>query len=94
MSVGDSVEEFILMHALGREGLLVLSSGSSSYPLKILFFGRWETIESFFLYIELFLYIEFFRIYESFFSCGSFLHTSGQICRSLMGARHASPTVE
>ena len=29
MSVGDSVEEFISIHALGRERLLVLSCGSS-----------------------------------------------------------------
>ena len=27
MSVGDSVEDFISIHALGREGLLVLSCG-------------------------------------------------------------------
>ena len=36
MSVGDSVEEFILIHALGRERLLVLSCGSPSNPLKML----------------------------------------------------------
>ena len=45
MSVGDSAEEFILIHALGRERLLVLSCGLPSHPLKILFFARWETIE-------------------------------------------------
>ena len=47
MSVGDSAEEFISIHALGRERLLVLSCGLPSHPLKILFFARWETIESF-----------------------------------------------
>ena len=49
MSVGDSAEEFISIHALGREKLLVLSCGRPSHPLEILFFARWETIESFFL---------------------------------------------
>ena len=38
MSVGDSAEEFISIHALGRERLLELSSGLPSHPLKILFF--------------------------------------------------------
>ena len=47
MSVGDSAEEFISIHALGRERLLVLSCRIPSHPLKILFFARWETIESF-----------------------------------------------
>ena len=47
MSVGDSAEEFISIHALGRERLLVLSCGLPSHRLKILFFARWETIESF-----------------------------------------------
>ena len=45
MSVGDSAEEFISIHALGRERLLVLSCGLPSHPLKILFVARWETIE-------------------------------------------------
>ena len=43
-SAGDSAEEFIPTHALGRESLLVLSFGLSSSPLKILFYSRWETI--------------------------------------------------
>ena len=43
MSVGDSAEEFISIHALGRERLLVLSCGLQSHPLKILFFACWET---------------------------------------------------
>ena len=47
MSVGDSAEEFMSIHALGRERLLVLSCGLPSHPLKFLFFARWETIESF-----------------------------------------------
>ena len=47
MSLGDSAEEFISIHALGRQRLLVLSCGLPSHPLKILFFARWETIESF-----------------------------------------------
>ena len=47
MSVGDSAEEFISIHALGRERLIVLSFDLSSHPLKILFFVRWMTIESF-----------------------------------------------
>ena len=47
MSVGDSAEGFISIHVLGRERLLGLSCGLASYPLKILFFARWETIESF-----------------------------------------------
>ena len=37
ISVGDSAEEFISIHALGRETLLVLSFGLPSHPLKILF---------------------------------------------------------
>ena len=40
MSVRDSAEQFISIHALGRERLLVLSSGLPSHPLKILFFAR------------------------------------------------------
>ena len=47
MSVGDSAEEFISIHARGRERLLVLSCGLPSHALKILFFARWETIKSF-----------------------------------------------
>ena len=47
MSVGDSAEDFISTHALGREKLLVLSCGLPSHSFKILFFARWETIESF-----------------------------------------------
>ena len=46
MSVGDSAEDFISIHTLGHEKLPVLSCGLPSYPLKILFFARWETIES------------------------------------------------
>ena len=34
MGVGDSAEEFISIHALGRERLLVLSCGLPSRPLK------------------------------------------------------------
>ena len=44
MNVGDNAEEFISIHALGRERLLVLSCGSPSHSLKILFFARLETI--------------------------------------------------
>ena len=47
LSAGDSAEEFISIHALGRERLRVLSCGLPSHPLKILFFARWETTESF-----------------------------------------------
>ena len=47
MRVGDSAEEFILIHALERERLLVLSYGLPPNPLKVLFFARWETVESF-----------------------------------------------
>ena len=47
MSVGDSAEEFISIHALGRERLPGLSCGLPSHPLKIVFFARWETIETF-----------------------------------------------
>ena len=47
MSVGDSAEEIISTHALGREGLLVLSCGLPPHPLKILFSARCETIEFF-----------------------------------------------
>ena len=45
MSVGDSAEEFISIHALGRERLLVLSCGLPSHRLKILFVARRETIQ-------------------------------------------------
>ena len=45
MSVGDSAEEFISIHALGRERSLVLSCGLPSHPLKSLFFARWKMIE-------------------------------------------------
>ena len=45
MSVGDSAEEFISIHTLGRKRLLVLSCGLRSHPLKILYVVRWETIE-------------------------------------------------
>ena len=47
MSVGDSAEEFILIHVLGREKMLALSCGLPSHPLEFLLFARWETIESF-----------------------------------------------
>ena len=47
MSVGDSAEEFISIHALGCGRLIVLFCGLPSHPLKILFFAIWETIESF-----------------------------------------------
>ena len=50
MRVGDSAKEFISIHALGRERLLVLSCGLSSHPLKIVFFARWGTIETFCLF--------------------------------------------
>ena len=46
MSVGDSAEEFVSIHALGRERLLVLSCGLPSHALKHVFFARWGTIES------------------------------------------------
>ena len=45
MSIGDSAEEFISIHALGRERLFVLSYGPPSHPLKNMFFARRETIE-------------------------------------------------
>ena len=47
VSVRDSAEEFISIHALGRERLLVLPFGLPSHSLKIMFVARWETIESF-----------------------------------------------
>ena len=47
MSAGDNAEEFISIHALGRERLLVLSCGLPSHPRKILSFARWKTIETF-----------------------------------------------
>ena len=43
MSVDDSAEEFISIHVLGRERLLVLSCGHPSHPLETLFFAHWET---------------------------------------------------
>ena len=46
ISVGDSAEEFISINALGRERFLVESCGLPSHSLQILFFARWETIES------------------------------------------------
>ena len=39
MSVGDSAQEFISIHALGRERLLVLSCCFPSHPFKILFWS-------------------------------------------------------
>ena len=39
MSVGESAEESISIHALGRERLLVLSCGLPSNPLIIMFFA-------------------------------------------------------
>ena len=39
MSVGDSAEEFISIHTLGRERLLALSSGLPLNPLKIMLFA-------------------------------------------------------
>ena len=36
MGVGDTAEESISIHALGRERLLVLSCGLPSHPLKVL----------------------------------------------------------
>ena len=47
MGVGDSAEEFISTHALGRERLFALSCGLPSHPPKIVFFAGWEMIESF-----------------------------------------------
>ena len=47
MSVGDGAKEFMLVHTLGRERLLVLSCGLPSNPLKIIFFADWETAETF-----------------------------------------------
>ena len=44
MSVGDSAEKFISIHAVGRERLPVLSCGRPPRPLKTLF-ARWEAIE-------------------------------------------------
>ena len=42
MSVGDSAEEFMLIHVLERERLLVLSCGLPSNPLNILVFSMLE----------------------------------------------------
>ena len=47
ISIGDSAEDFISIHALGREKLLVLPCGLPSCPLKMMFSARWETIDSF-----------------------------------------------
>ena len=74
MRVGDSAEEFISIHALGRERFLVLSCGLPSHPLIILFSARWETIE--------------------FFSQFSTHQPPNVFLRSLIGARHKSPTTE
>ena len=46
MNVGNNAEEFISIHALGPERLLVLTCGLPSHPLKILSSACWETIES------------------------------------------------
>ena len=43
MSVGDSAEEFIWIHALWCQRLFVLSCGLLSHPPRSLFFARWET---------------------------------------------------
>ena len=45
MSVGDSAEEFVLIHALGRDRLLVLSCVLASNPLKVVFFARWHMMK-------------------------------------------------
>ena len=45
MSVDDSAQESISIHALGHERLLVLCCGLPSHPLKNVVFARWETIE-------------------------------------------------
>ena len=47
MSAGDSAEEFISVHALGRERLFVLSCRLPSILSKFCFSPFWETIESF-----------------------------------------------
>ena len=76
MGVGDSAEEFISIHALGREGLLVLSCVPSVTSSLEFCFSPVERRKSY---------------------CLSFLHTSRQMCfqqKSLIGARHKSPTVE
>ena len=46
MSVGDSAEELIVIHALALERLLVLSCCFPPNPLKTVF-SRWETMKSF-----------------------------------------------
>ena len=46
MSVGDSAEDFMLIHALGRETLPALPCGLPSNLLKIMFFSLWGAIES------------------------------------------------
>ena len=43
--VGDSAENFISIHALGRESLLVLFFDLTLNPLKMTYSARWETIE-------------------------------------------------
>ena len=51
MSVGDSAEQFISFHALGRQRLLVSYCGLPSHPLNTLFFAvarRWRTFVSVF----------------------------------------------
>ena len=44
MSVGDSAEELISIHALGRKMLLELSCGLPSHNLEIMFIAGWEKI--------------------------------------------------
>ena len=43
--MGDSAEEFVLIHALGRERLLVLSCGRQIRS-EYYFLARWEAVES------------------------------------------------
>ena len=51
MTVGDSAEEYMLMHVLESERLPALSyNGLPSNPPKIPCFARWETIESWALF--------------------------------------------
>ena len=47
MDVGDSAEEFMLIHILGRETLPALSCDLRANPLKIVVFARRERIEIF-----------------------------------------------
>ena len=44
MCVGDSAQELIVIHAPGRERLLVLYCGFSSNLLEVIFFDRCEKI--------------------------------------------------